>query len=134
MERFPTLLRRLIQRAGYSSLRAFDREVSTGNGVILNVCTGHNSPPMKDLEHWADALGLKGEEREEFRLSAALEHSPAEVREEFLRLRAVVKRLERREAERQNQQSRHQARDPYPRPDPPCPTPPGSALLPPCSV
>jgi transcriptional regulator with XRE-family HTH domain len=138
MDRFPQMLRAAIERAGMS-LREFDRRVSTGNSYILGVVTGNSPVPMDKVDHWADELGIQGEAREEFKLAAALEHTPEAVRKELLRLRAVVKRLEKLEEHRKNQQQRHEQRPGaaapahhHPTTDPHSPTPPGSAQLPPC--
>ncbi len=52
-------------------------------------------PPLAFLDVWADALGLTGDERDEFILAGHLDRSTDLVRQRFAALRKQVKDLER---------------------------------------
>lgn len=84
------MLARLIDRK-FASRRAFARAAEPDNGVataslISNVILGKNYPPFPRVERWADALGLDGNERQEFLDLAACAHLPDEVRPQFERM------------------------------------------------
>lgn len=66
---------------------------------VNQVIHGKRTPPLKQLETWADTLDLSGEERATFLRLALLAHCPGPIQDDYLRLRARVDKLERRVAE-----------------------------------
>lgn len=99
---FASLLRNLVD-AKYSSRRAFARAAEPGRcenaaqAYIARVIAGKIPPPLYRVEDWADALGLAGQDQQEFIDEATLAHTPA-------RVRLIIDRLKRQLAEAQASQ------------------------------
>lgn len=55
----------------------------------------HNKicPPLKKLPAWADALGLEGQEREDFIVLGHLAHAPEQIERSFLAMLKEVEEL-----------------------------------------
>lgn len=95
MQHFGPLLVAYIERAGLSS-NGFAKKVGAGSSSISQISTGKRTPPLDQIDLWAEVLGLKGEKRAEFLELACLEHCPEPIRVEYLRLKAQVQKLETR--------------------------------------
>jgi hypothetical protein len=72
---FGTLLKHHISASG-RSLSAWARAVGITQGFASNLLAGRRTPPLGELETWADSLGLAGEERQRFIDLAAIAHCP----------------------------------------------------------
>jgi transcriptional regulator with XRE-family HTH domain len=95
MQRFGALLVSHIGRAGMT-MNGFAKAVGAGSSSISQIATGKRTPPLAQIERWADVLVLKGERRAEFLESASLEHTPELIQMEYAKLKAQVQRLESR--------------------------------------
>ena len=77
---FARRLRGLIDDR-YQSLRAFvriaepTRNEDTAVAYLSKVLKGSKPPPLERIDAWATALGLAGDEAEDFRIAAHLEHA-----------------------------------------------------------
>lgn len=98
MATFSEVFERALDKAGFKQL-GFARKVGTSQGFVSEILRGNRTPPLDRIEKWAEALGLKSEERVEFIRHAHLAHCPDTIRDDYLRLRARVDKLERRVAE-----------------------------------
>jgi transcriptional regulator with XRE-family HTH domain len=93
---FGTLLSELIRVRGIS-LRSFSAALGKSQGNISNIIKGAEyTPPLDELDQWADFLELKGDKRAEFLELAYLEHCPEPIRKEYLRQKAVIAKMEER--------------------------------------
>jgi len=82
--RFADLLRQHLQARGLSQ-NAFAKEVGRGSSYISQVATGRVGPP-DDLEAWADALRLRGKDRETFLEEGFLLRTPEFIRKRYRKL------------------------------------------------
>jgi len=73
---FGSLLKHHIAASG-RSLSAWARTVGITQGFASNLLAGRRTPPLRELESWADSLGIAGEERQRFIDLAAIAHLPA---------------------------------------------------------
>jgi hypothetical protein len=89
---FASLLHGLLANRKLSS-RAFARQIGRTSGFITGVLKGRLGP-SDDVEKWADALGLEGDDRHGFLLLAGLTRSPEVVVEHVQRQDARVRELE----------------------------------------
>lgn len=96
--RFAEVFERSLDRAGYKQL-TFAAKVGTSQSFLSQIIAGKRTPPLDQIEAWANVLELHGENRAEFIRLAYLAHCPGPIAEEHLRLRARVDKLERRVAE-----------------------------------
>ena len=55
-------------------------------GYVSKIVNGKVSPPLDQIERWADFLRYDGEQRKRFVLLAKLAHGHEEIEEEFLSL------------------------------------------------
>lgn len=69
-------LTRLIDDRGISRSELARRLGHKSPGLVSNVCQGKASIPLDKLDEWADALGLEGEARTEFKSLAIAEQAP----------------------------------------------------------
>jgi hypothetical protein len=69
------------------SVRAFARAVNVTPGYISRVVAGERWPLPWRLRQWADTLGLNGQDRQDFILTAQIESAPEELREHVFDLR-----------------------------------------------
>src|SRR4051812_40435501 len=92
MQRFGALLVSHINRAGMT-MNGFAKAVGAGSSSISQIATGKRTPPLDQIEGWAEVLALKGERRAEFIESACLEHTPELIRNEYAKLKAQAHRL-----------------------------------------
>lgn len=76
---FPDLLYRLIEQKGLT-LREFARLAKTKQPAISEIRRGVRNPPLSNIGHWADVLGLTGKERENFLDLAHLMQTPERIR------------------------------------------------------
>jgi hypothetical protein len=76
MMRFGTLLKHHIAASG-RSISAWARMVGITQGFASNLMAGRRTPPLRELEAWADSLALADEERQRFLDLAAIAHLPA---------------------------------------------------------
>lgn len=76
---FGVLLDELLAQRGLTQA-AFARLVGKAPGVVQFIRTGRRTPPLDAIAGWADALRLRGGERERFLETARLEHCPPEIR------------------------------------------------------
>jgi transcriptional regulator with XRE-family HTH domain len=95
MQRFGPLLANCIESAGFT-FNGFAKKVGAGSSTISQISTSKRTPPLDQIDHWADVLGLKGEKRAEFLEIACLEHCPEPIRAEYQRLKTQVQKLEAR--------------------------------------
>jgi hypothetical protein len=73
---FGSLLKHHIASSG-RSISAWARTVGITQGFASNLMAGRRTPPLKEMERWADSLRLAGEERQRFIDLAAIAHLPA---------------------------------------------------------
>lgn len=90
---FGAELTRLLQARGIAQAE-FARRVGKAPGVISFIRSGRRTPPLDQMQRWADAMGLAGAERARFLELAALAHTPPEARQLIARLRQRCARLE----------------------------------------
>ena len=93
---FGRYLDSLIERAGWSKAE-FARRVKASPQSVSNITNDIRTPPADDVADWADALGLRGVERQRFLDLAAIAHLPPAVRPQF---EGILERLERIEKDR----------------------------------
>lgn len=101
MQRFGPLLVEYIERIGQTG-NGFAKKIGAGSSTISQISTGKRTPPLDQIDHWADVLGLKGEKRLEFLELACLEHCPEPIRAEYMRLKSQVQKLEARVTKLEN--------------------------------
>lgn len=87
MDTFGEALKRLMSERGLSQ-RAMATAAGVSQSYIAQVLRGARPVAEERIGPWAEALGLKGRERERFRLLALLTRCPEEVREHVARLEA----------------------------------------------
>lgn len=76
---FGTYLKALLDRSGMEQ-SAFGLKVGQTRGQITNITKGRRRPPKGQAGKWADALGLHGQEREDFIDLAAATYLPPDER------------------------------------------------------
>lgn len=62
------------------------RTVDSVHGYVSKIVNGKVSPPLNDIERWADFLRIDGADRKRFILLAKLAHGHEEIEESFLDL------------------------------------------------
>jgi hypothetical protein len=95
--------------AKFKSRRAFIREVvpasqeDSAQAYLGQVMAGKKPPPLEYIDKWADALGIKGTERQRFIHLAITAHIPREFQAVFVKIlddwarqKAKVEELQRR--------------------------------------
>ncbi len=87
---FGTLVLELLERRGLSQ-SAFAKLLDVHVQAINPIIAGRRAMPQRQVTRWADLLGLKGAERHEFIIEAALSASPPIIRDEFAKLRRVAR-------------------------------------------
>lgn len=93
---FGTLLKTLLDERNLT-FRSFGAAVGKSSGNLSNIIKGEEyTPPLDQMNLWADTLELKGEKRAEFLELAYLEHCPEPIRKEYLRQKAVITKMEER--------------------------------------
>ena len=100
MSEFADILAKAIERAGYNQL-TFAKQVKTSQGRIRDILARRygGKAPLNFLQQWAEALRLTGKDRDDFLWAALMSHCPANIRDEYLRMRNRSEKLERRIAE-----------------------------------
>jgi transcriptional regulator with XRE-family HTH domain len=88
VETFAEMLTRLLAEKGLTQ-RALADAVGVSQSYVAQQTRGIGTFAADRIEGWADALRLKGRERERFRILALLTHCPEEIR-------AYVAKLETR--------------------------------------
>lgn len=97
---FSNLLRKLIEEK-FESRRAFVRAVEpaskedSAQAYLTLVVSGKRPPLIERIDAWADALELKGKERDRFIDLACIAHLPTAVQPHFEK---ILGRLEAAEA------------------------------------
>lgn len=79
-----------------SRLAEPQRDEANTSSYISMVLKGKKPAPLDRVPLWADALELKGQERQEFLDAAALDHAPPEVMDIIDRLEKRAVRVEQR--------------------------------------
>lgn len=93
MATFGKLLYRLLKAADLS-VTDFAGRVATTKGRVSKVGSGQLLPPLDDeLETWAAALRLEGDERADFLRCAYIDHAPEPVRLLLRENAATIERL-----------------------------------------
>lgn len=84
------MLKRLLAGKDLSQ-RSFAEAVGVTQSYIAQAVRGSRPVAVDQVDPWADALGLRGRERERFRLLALLTRCPEEVRGHVARLEAQLR-------------------------------------------
>lgn len=92
---FGSLLKAHIDYIGISQ-REFAKRIGAKQPTVNAIINGTRTPPLDEIDSWADQLGLKGVEREDFLETACLEHCPEPIRQAYAKLKAQVVRMEQR--------------------------------------
>jgi hypothetical protein len=97
---FADYLAKAIKDAGYSPF-SFSKLVNTSQGRVVDIIQRRygGRAPLNFIHAWATALKLEGKALDDFMRAAWLSHCPEEIRDDYLRLRARVDKLERRVAD-----------------------------------
>lgn len=82
---FGTHLDELLQKRDLTQ-SAFSRLVGVSPHFLGSIRRGQRKLPPQRVEHWADALGLKGAERRDFLLIAMLPKCPEVIRPYIVKL------------------------------------------------
>lgn len=82
MSAFGPLLEKLIL-SRWESINSFAQDVGPSQSHVANVIGGIRSASLADIERWANALKLEGDERIQFRRLGLVTHIPKEGRDEF---------------------------------------------------
>ena len=85
MEAFGEMLKRAMVEKSLTQ-RAFAEAVGISQSYVAQMLRGVGPFAADRIDGWADVLGLKGRERERFRILALLTHCPEEIREHVARL------------------------------------------------
>jgi transcriptional regulator with XRE-family HTH domain len=73
------IVRARLDALGYSQRQLGERLGHVGAGMVSRILTGDRPVPMADIDHWADAMQLHGEDRLMWRRAALLTSCPPEV-------------------------------------------------------
>jgi len=95
---FTELFREALDRKGLSHAR-FAEQVGVTPAFVSMVATKRSKPPLERIVAWAKALNFSDPEYTRFITWAYLAHCPEVIRDDYLRLRGRVDKLERRVAE-----------------------------------
>ena len=76
MTTFRVLLKSIMQQRHITQLALGESLGYCRNGYISQVLTGKKAPPLDDIERWADALELSGEERQTLIRAALDDYAP----------------------------------------------------------
>ncbi len=94
MREFPDLIRVLIDRR-FKTDAEFASALGVGAPHASNVIRGRKALSLKQIDAWADALGLEGQDRADFRFAAEVANSPRSIATRLVELEKVVDRQER---------------------------------------
>ena len=98
MHDFTTILRAFIDRRFDS-----DAELASSLGIskphVSNIVAGKKPLSLKQIDAWADALGLEGQDRADFRFAAEVANSPASIKRRLTEVEVELAQI-RREAAR----------------------------------
>lgn len=94
---FTELFRDALERRGLSHARFADR-VGVTPAFVSMVATKRSKPPLERITFWAKSLELSDPDYTNFIMWAHLAHCPDVLRDDYLRLRARVDRVEQRVA------------------------------------
>lgn len=75
------------------SQSAFSRTIGHPVAWINQIIHGHRTPPLDEVEGWADKLGLTGRDKVRFVNLAALAHLPDAVAQRFVKILDEHERL-----------------------------------------
>jgi transcriptional regulator with XRE-family HTH domain len=75
----PTI-RRALKSRGITSRALSSRLGYSGNSFVSNVLTGKKRLPLDRVEDWAEALGMRDRELDDFYLACVLELAPSFVK------------------------------------------------------
>jgi transcriptional regulator with XRE-family HTH domain len=78
------------------SQREFAKRAHSSSASLSQIISGKRTPPLDQIDNWANILDLKGEDRVSFLELACLEHCPEPLRQEYLRMKGQILRLEQR--------------------------------------
>ncbi len=95
MLRFLDQLAVLLNRRRESP-NAFAARVEVSHSTMGRIMQGHRPPDVDQLDAWADALDLTGDERESFLLAGALANCPRPALDYVARLEGDLADLKRR--------------------------------------
>jgi transcriptional regulator with XRE-family HTH domain len=96
---FPDQLAAQLKRCGLT-LREFGARVDLSHTSIRKFRNGTLRPPLDQVDRWADAFGLSGDERAEFLLSAQMAHCPPPLADLVADLQRRLADCQEREAKR----------------------------------
>ena len=82
MTAFGRLLRSALENRGWTQ-RGAAGHLGVSHGFLNLLMSGKRTPPIDQVDAWASALRLAGEQRRRFSDLAALAHLPEAVRERF---------------------------------------------------
>jgi transcriptional regulator with XRE-family HTH domain len=85
MRLFGNLLKAHISASG-RSISEWARTVGITQGFASNLLAGRRTPPLRELEAWADSFGIAGDERQRFIDLAAIAHLPDTAQERLVAL------------------------------------------------
>jgi transcriptional regulator with XRE-family HTH domain len=94
MREFPDLIRVLIDRR-FPTDADFAAAIGISAPHASNVIRGRKPLSLKQIDAWADALGLEGQERADFRFAVEVANSPRAIAERLVELEKIVDRQER---------------------------------------
>jgi len=105
MDRFGVVLKRLLDARG-QTVTGWARLMGIAQGFASNVLSGRRTPPLDELEKWAESFRLTGSERVRFIDLAVVAHLPEQSHPRFL---AIIEEQSRLQAEiaRLSQASHH---------------------------
>lgn len=103
MQDFRTILRLHIGRR-YRTDTEFADALGVGRAHVSHVLSGRKPLSLKQIDAWADALGLEGQDRAEFKFAVEVANSPASIHDRIVQAETIVARMERElAAMRENQ-------------------------------
>lgn len=101
MQDFKTMIRELIgSRFGGSESRLAEA-LDVNRSTVHRIASGEKPLSLKQIDTWADALGLEGQERADFRLTVEVANSPESILKRLNYLESLVEQ-NHREALRAN--------------------------------
>lgn len=95
MEPFGPILKSLIKQRGMT-ITAFSKAAGVSRNMADFVVRNKRRPQLDQLGAWAEILGLRGNERDEFVLAGNWVHTPELIRKRLADLEAEVQRLKTR--------------------------------------
>lgn len=94
MRTFAEVFASALAKSGLTQT-AFAKQAGVAQPFVSQVAKGLRKPSLDNVERWAELLGLQGEERARFLRVGRLLHTPPEIRDEYLKLRAQSERAKR---------------------------------------